>query len=179
MDSLKVIYISGYRSFELGIFKENDPKITVIKKVLKKEIQQLVEEGLEWVLTSGNLGIELWVTEAVTKLKDDYPELKLGIIYPFKGFGHNWKESNQEKKRLSQQIADYVDAVSHEGYHSPDQFKNHTCFLLEHTQGCLLIYDPEFPGKTQYFLRDAQTYQQKHSYEIRMIGMDDLQNFSE
>lgn len=36
MDRLKVMYISGYRSFELGVFKENDPKITVIKKVLKK-----------------------------------------------------------------------------------------------------------------------------------------------
>lgn len=36
MDSVKVIYFSGYRSFELGVFKENDPKVSVIKKVLKK-----------------------------------------------------------------------------------------------------------------------------------------------
>ena len=37
MDTIKVMYISGYRSFELGIFKDNDPKMTVIKKVLKNE----------------------------------------------------------------------------------------------------------------------------------------------
>ena len=163
MDRLKVMYISGYRSFELGVFKENDPKITVIKKVLKKEIQQLVEEGLEWVLTSGNLGIETWVTEVVAELKQEYPELKLGIIYPFKEFGNNW----------------YVEAVSHQAYQSPSQLRNHTRFLLDHTDGCLLIYDPEFPGKTQYFLKEAQTYQQDHSYEIRLVSMDDLQNFSE
>lgn len=107
MDRLKVMYISGYRSFELGVFKENDPKITVIKKVLKKEIQQLVEEGLEWVLTSGNLGIETWVTEVVAELKQEYPELKLGIIYPFKEFGNNWNENNQEKLRMAEQLADY------------------------------------------------------------------------
>ncbi|EMF0077941.1 DUF1273 domain-containing protein [Enterococcus hirae] len=179
MDRLKVMYISGYRSFELGVFKENDPKITVIKKVLKKEIQQLVEEGLEWVLTSGNLGIETWVTEVVAELKQEYPELKLGIIYPFKEFGNNWNENNQEKLRMTERLADYVEAVSHQAYQSPSQLRNHTRFLLDHTDGCLLIYDPEFPGKTQYFLKEAQTYQQDHSYEIRLVSMDDLQNFSE
>lgn len=29
------LIISGYRSFELGVFKEDDPKIIVIKKCLK------------------------------------------------------------------------------------------------------------------------------------------------
>lgn len=179
MDSLKVVYVTGYRSFELGVFKENDPKITVIKKVLKKELQQLIEEGLEWILVSGNLGIERWVTEVVAELKTDYPELKLGIMYPFMEFGNNWNETNQEKKRLAEQLADYIAAVSHQTYRSPSQLKNHTQFLLEHTDGCLLIYDTEFPGKTQYFLRDAQNFQQDHPYEIRMVSMDDLQNFSE
>ncbi len=36
MDKSKVIYVSGYRSFELGVFKENDPKIQVVKNVLKR-----------------------------------------------------------------------------------------------------------------------------------------------
>ena len=179
MDSVKVIYFSGYRSFELGVFKENDPKVAVIKKVLKREIQQLAEEGLEWIIVSGNLGVELWATEIVAELKLDYPELHLGIIYPFMAFGSNWNENNQEKKRLAEQLSDYVEAVSHQPYQSPNQLRNHPRFLLEHTDGCLLIYDEEFPGKTQYFLRDAEKYQEEHPYEIRLISMDDLQNFSE
>ena len=179
MDSVKVIYFSGYRSFELGVFKENDPKVSVIKKVLKKEIQQLAEEGLEWIIVSGNLGVELWATEIVAELKLDYPELHLGIIYPFMAFGSNWNENNQEKKRLAEQLSDYVEAVSHQRYQSPSHLRNHTRFLLEHTDGCLLIYDEEFPGKTQYFLKDAEKYQEEHPYEIRLISMDDLQNFSE
>lgn len=56
MDKSKVIYVSGYRSFELGGFKENDPKIQVVKNVLKKELRQLAEEGLEWVLVTGMKG---------------------------------------------------------------------------------------------------------------------------
>ncbi len=58
MDKSKVIYVSGYRSFELGVFKENDPKIQVVKNVLKRELRQLAEEGVEWILVSGNLGVE-------------------------------------------------------------------------------------------------------------------------
>ncbi len=141
MDKSKVIYVSGYRSFELGVFKENDPKIQVVKNVLKKELHQLAEEGLEWVLVSGNLGVELWAVQIVAELKEEYPELSLGILYPFSDFGNNWNEGNQEKKQLAEQLADYVEAVSHQPYQSPSQLKNHTRFILEHTVGCLLIYD--------------------------------------
>ncbi|HFD6952464.1 TPA: SLOG family protein, partial [Enterococcus faecium] len=143
MDKSKVIYVSGYRSFELGVFKENDPKIQVVKNVLKKELHQLAEEGLEWVLVSGNLGVELWAVQIVAELKEEYPELSLGILYPFSDFGNNWNEGNQEKKQLAEQLADYVEAVSHQPYQSPSQLKNHTRFILEHTVGCLLIYDEE------------------------------------
>ncbi|MFS1126247.1 SLOG family protein, partial [Enterococcus faecalis] len=143
MDKSKVIYVSGYRSFELGVFKENDPKIQVVKNVLKKELRQLAEEGLEWVLVSGNLGVELWAVQIVAELKEEYPELSIGILYPFADFGNNWNEGNQEKKQLAEQLADYVEAVSHQPYQSPSQLKNHTRFILEHTVGCLLIYDEE------------------------------------
>lgn len=179
MDTIKVMYISGYRSFELGIFKDNDPKMTVIKKVLKNELTQLVEEGLEWVIISGNLGVELWAGEVVAEMKTDYPELKLGIIYPFAEFGNGWNENNQEKKRLVEQLSDYRESVSHQPYQSPSQLRNHTQFILQHTDGTLLIYDPEYPGKKDYFFKDAQKYQGSHPYEIRTVSMDDLQNFSE
>ena len=33
---MKRLWITGYRSYELNIFKDDDPKVQVIKKVLKK-----------------------------------------------------------------------------------------------------------------------------------------------
>lgn len=36
MEMIKTLYVTGYRGFELGIFQGKDPKITVIKNVLKK-----------------------------------------------------------------------------------------------------------------------------------------------
>ncbi len=92
MENVKTLYVTGYKSFEIGAFQDNDPKITVIKNVLKKEIMGYLDTGLEWVLVSGNLGTEIWAAEVVAELKNDYPELMLGLIYPFKDFGNNWNE---------------------------------------------------------------------------------------
>ncbi|MFZ2671464.1 MAG: SLOG family protein, partial [Enterococcus aquimarinus] len=41
---------------------------------------------------------------------------------------------------------------------------------------CLLIYDEEFKGKTEYFLKDARKFQERHAYQILQITMDDLEN---
>ena len=64
----KTLYVTGYRSFELGIFQGKDPKITVIK-MSKKELASYIETGVEWILISGNLGVELWTAEVVGELK--------------------------------------------------------------------------------------------------------------
>ncbi|MTE25225.1 DUF1273 family protein, partial [Microbacterium sp. ZXX196] len=60
---MKVAAISGYKPFEIGLFKKNDPAVEYIKKAIRKELEQLLEEGLEWVLISGQLGTELWAAE--------------------------------------------------------------------------------------------------------------------
>jgi uncharacterized phage-like protein YoqJ len=176
MENVKTLYVTGYKSFEIGVFQDNDPKIAVIKNVLKREIIGFLEAGLEWVLVAGNLGTEIWAAEVVAELKNDYPELKLGIIYPFKEFGSNWNEKNQGNLEKIERLADFVDSVSHQTYQSPAQLKMHTRFLLEHTGASLLIYDREYPGKTEYFLKDATLFSEQYPYEIRLITMDDLQN---
>ncbi len=42
-DFMKRAWITGYRSYELNIFKDNDPKVQVIKEVLKKYLRAQLE----------------------------------------------------------------------------------------------------------------------------------------
>ncbi|MGX6977842.1 DUF1273 domain-containing protein [Vagococcus elongatus] len=179
MKPIKTLYVSGYRSFELGIFQEKDPKITIIKRALKKSLKMYLEAGLEWVIISGNLGVEFWTSEVIPELKTDYPELKLGLIFPFYEFGNNWNEDNQQKLLTMKNNADYENSTSHQPYTSPVQLKNHTKFLLEKTQGCLLVYDPEYSGKTEYFYRDALKFQADEDYLMETIGMFELQDIAD
>ncbi len=55
---MKVLAISGYKPFELGIFKYDHPSVWYIKAAIKKALLPFVEDGLEWVLISGQLGVD-------------------------------------------------------------------------------------------------------------------------
>lgn len=173
------LYVTGYQSYELGIFNEKDPRVKVIKNILRRELTALIENGLEWIIISGNLGTEIWVGQLVNELKQEYPEIKLAIIFPFESFGNKWKEPNQLLLSELIQTADFVDAVSHQPYQQPGQFKNHVNFLLQHTDAALVVYDSEYPGKSKFFLEDVSKYQEKNPYELLSITMDDLENFSD
>lgn len=176
METKKTLYFSGYRSFEFGVFQKEDPKITVIKHALTDKLREYLDLGLEWVITSGNLGTELWALEAAFALQPEYPELKTALIFPYQGFGEKWNEANQNYLQEISAQTDFVESTSHRPYEGKNQLVAHTQFLLQHTGGAVLVYDEEFPGKTQWFLRDARTYQEQTDYLLDFITMDDLQN---
>lgn len=173
------LYISGYRTYELGIFQDKDPKIDLIKKVIKRELIELIDEGVEWVITSGQLGVEQWAAEVVEEVRLDYPDLKQALILPFEGFGENWNEKNQMKMEEITMLMDFVESTSHKEYKDPSQLKNHQQFILDHTSQALLVYDPEKEGKTTFLYKAIQSYQEKKDYVCRLIDFDQLNNYEE
>lgn len=80
---IKTLYVTGYRPHELGIFNDKHPGVAIIKKAIEDQLRALLNNGLEWVVISGQLGVELWTAEVVIELKKDYPNLKYSIITPF------------------------------------------------------------------------------------------------
>lgn len=170
------LWITGYRSFELGVFNDKDPKVKVIKKVLKEHFEQKFNEGLEWIITGGQLGIEQWALEQALNMKENYPELKVALMYPYKDFGSQWNDEHRAKLKNFEEQVDFCATVSNKQYESPQQLKNFQKFMLEHTDQMTMIYDPEFSGKPDYDYKSAQFFAEKHSYPITLISMDDLQN---
>lgn len=67
---------------ELNIFKEDDPRIEFIKRALQKRLIAFAEDGLEWVLISGQMGVEMWAAEVVLDLQESW-DLKVAIFPPF------------------------------------------------------------------------------------------------
>lgn len=57
---MRRLWITGYRSYELNIFKDDDPKVAVIKDVLSRELKARLEESDEefWLITGPQLGTE-------------------------------------------------------------------------------------------------------------------------
>lgn len=69
---MKTVYVTGYKSFELNIFKDDMKEVDYLKQFIEHKLLQYIDEGLEWVLIQGQIGIELWAAEVVLKLQDTY-----------------------------------------------------------------------------------------------------------
>jgi uncharacterized phage-like protein YoqJ len=172
---IKVLAVSGYKPFELGIFKNDHPSVVFIKAAIKKSLLPLIEEGLEWVLISGQLGVELWAAEVVYELQLEYPEIKLAVITPFLLQESSWSDNNKEWYETILAQADFVDSVSKKGYEKPWQFRIKNQFIIEKSDGLLLFYDHEKEGNPKYIYEMAMHYQDQQNYPIHLITFYDLQ----
>lgn len=168
--------ITGYKPFELGIFSEEHPSIEIIKYSLRSKIIQMMDEGMEWFVISGQTGIELWSGEVILELKQEGLPLKLAVLLPFLNQEERWKEPVQNVFHRVIEQADFVDAISKREYDSPKQFQQKNTFIVLNTVSCLLVYDEEAPGSPQYFLTVARQKADRETYTITMITRYDLED---
>ncbi|MED5052836.1 DUF1273 domain-containing protein [Anoxybacteroides rupiense] len=169
---LKVLALSGYKPHELHIFSHHHPAVAYIKKAIKKRLTELADEGLEWVMISGQLGVELWAAEAVYELQESYPHLRLAVIAPFLNQEERWKEENREYYESIVSQADFFDCVTKRPYESPMQFRLKNEFIVAKSEGLLLVYDEEQEGTPKFLLNVAK---RRKNYPIFFISFSDLQ----
>jgi uncharacterized phage-like protein YoqJ len=176
---MKSVLVTGYKATELGIFSLKHPGVEIIKKAIKKRIITLIDEGLEWVIVSGQWGVELWAAEAVLELRADYDNLKLAVITPFLKQEENW---NDQKKEIYSSIigkANYVNSISKSKYDGPWQFKEKNNFLLRNSDAILIVYDEENEGSPKFIREQALRQGQSRTYPVMIINAYDLQSIVE
>ena len=174
---MRRLWVTGYRRYELNVFKDDDPKVKVIKDVLSRELRSRLEESDDefWLITGPQLGVEQWSAEVALDLKAIFPQLKVSIMMPFTEFGQQWNENNQAKLENLQSKVDFSASVSDHPYQSPQQLRVFQHFMLTHTDEALLIYDPDHEGKEKYDYQAIQRYAESNEYSYRLIDFDELQ----
>ena len=172
---LKRLWLSGYRAWELSIRGEADPKLEVVKYLLKTQLTRLAADGLEWVITGGELGSEQWGAEVAITLKADFPQLQVAVMLPFEDFGQQWNETNQAQLHALQQRVDFTATTSKAPYTNPSQLTGYTRFMATHTDGALFLYDSDYPGKAQYAYAAALAEGARRDYPLLTLGVDDLE----
>lgn len=177
---MKVAVISGYKPFEIGIFKKDDQAVHYIKRAIRKQLEEMLDKGLEWVLISGQLGTELWAAELVYEMQlEQYPHLKLGVITAFIDQEEGWKDENKEWYEEILMQADFVDSVSKKKYENPNQLRVKNAFLIQKSDAMILFYDNEKTGSPKYLYELVKQYQSNNEYEMRLINFSDLQELVE
>ncbi|WP_088105388.1 DUF1273 domain-containing protein [Halalkalibacter urbisdiaboli] len=171
---MKTIAITGYKGHELGIFDQKHQGIYYIKKAIEQRIIPLIEEGLEWVIISGQLGVELWAAEVVLSLKKQYPNIKLAVLTPFLGQEERWQDATKEYYTRILNEADYVDSITKRPYDNPSQLRLKNEFIISKVDGLLILFDEDKPGSPLYYLEIARKQQQFKEFSILMITPTDL-----
>jgi len=171
------VLVVGYKAFELGIFDEKDLRLKMIKTAIRRDLIYLLENGMKWLIFTGNLGFESWVLDVAKELQEEY-DLQLATIFLFENQGENWNEANQEKLDRFKKV-DFV-KFAYPKYENPSQFREYNQFLLENTDGAYLFYDEENETKLKYLY---QKMKENEQYAIKKLTFDDLnkiaENFSE
>ena len=171
------VLVVGYKAFDLGIFGDKDQRLEIIKAAIRRDLIYLLENGMKWLVFTGNLGFEVWVLEVAKELQEEY-NFQLATIFTFENQGENWNEVNQEKLANFKNV-DFI-KYAYPSYENPSQFRTYNQFLLESTDGAYLFYDEENETKLKYLYRMMKENEQ---YHIKKLTFDDLnelaENFSE
>ncbi|RKQ33948.1 SLOG family protein [Oceanobacillus halophilus] len=173
---MKILTVTGYKPMEMGIFKENDPRVTFVKAAIEKRIISFIEnEGLEWVIVTGQMGVELWTAEIVLDLKETY-DINIAMFPPFENQESRWPDPLKEKYQELTFVVDFYKPLYEGDYKGPYQFRAKNMWLIEKSDACLLLMDEEFPGSTKYFYDVAK---KADGYEIFTITPTDLEDIVE
>ncbi|MFD3260788.1 DUF1273 domain-containing protein [Paenibacillus lentus] len=177
---MKNLFVTGYRAHELGIYNNKHKGIPYIQQAMRNKLIPLLEEGLEWVITPGQYGVDLWACEVAISLKAQYPQLKCSIITAFSNPEEKWSD---EKKIYYEELLrsiDYYAAVSKEPYLGKWQFIARDELLLRKTDGILLVYDEEMGEASPKFIKQqALRKQAEDGYSVLTISAEEIQSIAD
>lgn len=177
---MKTVMVTGYRAHELGIFSQKHKGIPYIRKAIENKLVPLLEEGLEWVITPGQYGVDLWACEAAIGLKDRYPGLKVSVITAFANQEEEWKEDKQSYYRNLLAKVDYYAPVSKSPYEGPWQFQARDELLLRKSDGLVLVYDEDAAAGSPRFLKEkARKRAERDGYPILTVTSEDIQSIAD
>lgn len=174
---MRRLWLTGYRSYELNAFQDDDPKVAVVKRVLTQRLTSLLEEDDDefWVITGPQLGIEQWGAAVALELKKSFRQLKVAMMLPFADFGQQWNATNRDRLLNLRDRVDFAREVTTKPYESPEQLRLYQRFMLDHTDSMLMVYDPDRPGKPKYDYELAQKYGDQQDYPVDLVDFDELQ----
>ena len=171
------VFITGYRHYEMGIFKNDQKEVTVLRAFLRDKIIQLIEEGAEWFIIQGYTGIEMYAANEIIDLKADY-DIKLGLLKPFHNFDDRYNDSHKIELNNIIAHADFDRFIFEREYESPAMFKAINQFITSHTDYGLIVYDSEAETNLKYIFSLMLELQEKNQYNIERIQFDDINEFT-
>ena len=133
-----------------------------VRAGLEKAVAQAYEEGYRFFISGMAMGVDLWAGEAVLKLREQLPDVRLIAAIPYPGqekhFPLEWKEL------YAQVLAgcDHAEILAEE--YRKGVFALRDRWMVDHSSRIIAVYNGE-PGGTALTL----SYAKKEGLELRGI----------
>lgn len=138
---MRICCFSGHRNIQ-------KKEVDIIKKRLRSELINLIDQGVTAFRTGGALGFDTIAALEVLKLRDyHYPQIKLSLILPCKNQADNWNDDDRAKYKFILYLANEVIYAS-EHYHLGCMHKRNQ-YLVDHSNICI-CYLVKTIGGTAY-----------------------------
>jgi uncharacterized phage-like protein YoqJ len=121
-----------------------------LKRKLEKTLKEKIEQGYLYFGAGGALGFDTLAAQAVIKLRQSYPDIKLILVLPCENQDARWREQDRELYRDILQKADKVTYVQKDYTYDCMHKRNRRlvdcsslciCYLTERTGGTAYTVD--------------------------------------
>lgn len=152
---MRICAFTGHRpkSFSWK-YDETASECLLLKEMLKKEIEKLLDCGVTDFYSGLAEGVDTWAAQIVLALREKNPTLKLHCILPCRDQAKKWEASAQKRHQNILEQANSVICLS-ESYYDGCML-NRNKYLVEHSSILLAVYDGNWRSGTGMTVRYAQ-----------------------
>ena len=129
--------------------------LETIRAKLRNRVLGLLAEGVLYYKVGGAVGFDTLAAEVLFDLRQEHPEMRVALLYPFDGYTATWKQEQMAHYRRLLPCYDEVVCVSPPPRRAADAYLLRDRRLVDGS-GVVVAYCTRRSGGTAYTLRYAQ-----------------------
>jgi len=144
-----VCAFTGHRPHKLPWgSEEQDPRCIAVKTVIEKRLMEALDLGCHTFLCGMAQGCDLYFAEAVLRLRQQRPEIRLIAMLPCPDQADVWREEDRRRYLSICEQCDSREVL--EPVYSPDCMQKRNRAMVERAQILISVYDgsPSGTGST-------------------------------
>lgn len=137
---------SGHRRLPEG------QKAEIMAKT-EAEIRKLLRNGINRFLVGGAVGYDMEVAKLLFRLKSEYPDIEVVLMYPFDGYTDRWNDA--QKAEYAELLPQYDEAIRASERSGRDAYLLRNRLLVDGASVCI-AYCHKYRSGTAYTIRYAK-----------------------
>ena len=124
---------TGHRPEKLGVSEKE------VKVLLRKAIQQAIDDGYTTFISGMARGIDMWAAEIVLEERKSNESVKLICASPYEGFEKRWSDDEAKRYKEIMKKADFVKYVCE--HYSKQCFQIRNVYMVDRSTRVIAAYN--------------------------------------